>query len=412
MKKGIKKILCMMAVFCLLAASILPVHAATPTEAKNSVVCIGISDSNGQLIGWGSGFAIGKPGKPIQYIVTNCHVAEPTDEEGNLIPCVLTVYFSAAANRSMKAEVYWRDAQKDLAVLKLPEETTEREAMVLCPMNKVNMDDEFAALGYPATSMAADFVKFDKTDISITKGGISKQVRVNGSDCYLLDIKISQGNSGGPLVNSKGEVVGVNTFMLNDEARYAVAIDELIRSISPQEIPYTLSGESFSKNVLIIGGIAAAVVILIIILIVVLGKKKRPAAAAASPVPAAPVQAVPVQPANVGGTGGQMQQTARFQLVSGLASPLSGRLFQVDKELVIGRNGASCDIAFPVDTRGVSARHCKITPTENGIILSDLNSSYGTFLVNGTKVEPGQNRILRSGDSFYLGGEDNRFEVR
>lgn len=362
MKKGIKKILCMMAVFCLLAASILPVHAATPTEAKNSVVCIGISDSNGQLIGWGSGFAIGKPGKPIQYIVTNCHVAEPTDEEGNLIPCVLTVYFSAAANRSMKAEVYWRDAQKDLAVLKLPEETTEREAMVLCPMNKVNMDDEFAALGYPATSMAADFVKFDKTDISITKGGISKQVRVNGSDCYLLDIKISQGNSGGPLVNSKGEVVGVNTFMLNDEARYAVAIDELIRSISPQEIPYTLSGESFSKNVLIIGG--------------------------------------------------QMQQTARFQLVSGLASPLSGRLFQVDKELVIGRNGASCDIAFPVDTRGVSARHCKITPTENGIILSDLNSSYGTFLVNGTKVEPGQNRILRSGDSFYLGGEDNRFEVR
>lgn len=86
------------------------------------------------------------------------------------------VYFSAAANKFMSAEVYWKNQQKDLAVLKLPESTKERKAMVLCPMKKINMDDSFAALGYPAASMTADFVKFDKSDISITKGGISKQV--------------------------------------------------------------------------------------------------------------------------------------------------------------------------------------------------------------------------------------------
>lgn len=55
--------------------------AASPTEAKDSVVCIGVGDAYGNLIGWGTGFAVGEPGEPIQYIVTNAHVAEPTDED-------------------------------------------------------------------------------------------------------------------------------------------------------------------------------------------------------------------------------------------------------------------------------------------------------------------------------------------
>ena len=207
MRKKIKKLFALMTALFLAAGTLLwgeTAKAASPTEAKDSVVCIGVGDAYGNLIGWGTGFAVGEPGEPIQYIVTNAHVAEPTDEDGNYIPCSLTVYFSAAANRSMMAEVYWCDQTADLAILKLPEETTEREALVLCPMEDVDMDDEFAALGYPATSMASDFVKFDTTDISITRGGISKQVRVSGRDCYLLDIQISQGNSGGPLVNSEG----------------------------------------------------------------------------------------------------------------------------------------------------------------------------------------------------------------
>lgn len=137
------------------------------------------------------------------------------------------------------------------------------------------MDDEFAALGYPATSMASDFVKFDTTDISITRGGISKQVRVSGRDCYLLDIQISQGNSGGPLVNSEGEVVGVNTFMLNDEARYAVAIDELIRDVSQDEVPYVLAGEQIPVLYFVIGGAALLVVVLVVVIVAVRSSRAK-----------------------------------------------------------------------------------------------------------------------------------------
>ena len=422
MRKNIKKLFALMTALFLAAGTLLwgeTAKAASPTEAKDSVVCIGVGDAYGNLIGWGTGFAVGEPGEPIQYIVTNAHVAEPTDEDGNYIPCSLTVYFSAAANRSMMAEVYWCDQTADLAILKLPEETTEREALVLCPMEDVDMDDEFAALGYPATSMASDFVKFDTTDISITRGGISKQVRVSGRDCYLLDIQISQGNSGGPLVNSEGEVVGVNTFMLNDEARYAVAIDELIRDVSQDEVPMcwreSRSCLVFCDRGRCSSGCSA-------------GGRNRggqeqqgkdgrsegrigirsPTDTAAwsmagdhSDAPADPVQKqAPPAP------------DARFVIVAGSASPLAGKSYPAGREQTIGRDGSRCDIVFPVETKGVSAKHCKISPAEEGIVLSDLGSTYGTFLANGTKVEPGQKRMLRLGDAFYLGGEDNRFEVR
>lgn len=380
-----------------------PVKASTPTEAKDSVVCIAMTDSKGNMIGWGSGFAIGKPGKDIQYIATNCHVAQPTDKYGNKIPCTLTVYFSAAAQRSMTAEVYWKSQEHDLAVLKLPEPTNQREAMVLCPMEKTDMDDDFAALGYPASSMAADVVKFDESDISITRGGISKQVRVNGTDCYLVDVEISQGNSGGPLVNSKGQVVGVNTFMIGEKAKYAVVIDELIRNLDQNQVPYAVAGSGVPKIMLIAGIAAGVILILVVILLVIKGKKKKGQ-------PSAPV--TEDHSVYQGQPKAADSSERAVILVAGTVGPLSGRKFRVTKTTRIGRDSSKCAITMPVDTKGVSAVHCEVEPAGDGIFLRDLKSTYGTYLVNGTKVEPGENRRLNSGDSFYLGGEDNRFEVR
>ena len=81
--KGIMKkcsaVLMLFGMICSLFFAVETVYASSPSEAKDSVVCIGVGDSKGNLIGWGTGFAIGQTGEPIQYIVTNAHVAEPTD---------------------------------------------------------------------------------------------------------------------------------------------------------------------------------------------------------------------------------------------------------------------------------------------------------------------------------------------
>lgn len=387
--------------------------AATPNDAKDSVVVVAIYDENGQAIGWGSGFAIGEPGKPVQYIVTNCHVAEPRDEKGEVIQSTVKVFFSAAANRYMNAEVYWKNQQKDLAVLKLPEPTKERRAMIFSPIKETNINDNFSALGYPAASMTADFVKFDKSDISTTRGGISKQVRIDGTDCYLLDLQISEGNSGGPLVNSKGEVVGINTFYIVDKAQdtngadvkssYSVTIDELMRNIDRKIIPYTVHGEITQRMILYIG-IGAVIVILILVFVILLSKKKKSITAAV------PYSVVSEQPQFNKPT--QAATPSATAVIIGLSGALSNKRFNINGKVIIGRDPSRCGITFPLDTPGVSGVHCEVTIANGSIFLKDLNSTYGTFLFNGTRLNANTPVKINIGDSFYLGGEDNKFEIR
>ncbi len=202
-------------------------EAFSPSEARESVVYIETAH------GSGSGFAIGDPDELVQYIITNAHVV--TDGHGNKMDAV--VYFSAAANKYMVPNIVVLDNNRDIAVLKLPEATGERKALKICPSGDVNIDDSFSVIGYPGIGMAKrDYHAYDQSDISITKGGISKQTYHDSGNImvstYEIDIDIAAGNSGGPLVNSKGEVVGIatfsNTLLINgDKKNYAVCIDEL-----------------------------------------------------------------------------------------------------------------------------------------------------------------------------------------
>ncbi|WMJ22755.1 trypsin-like peptidase domain-containing protein [Paludicola sp. MB14-C6] len=371
-----------------------PVSAATPSQSKDSVVFI-LTDNS-----WGSGFAIGETGKPIQYIVTNAHVV-------GMANTAVKVYFSYAANRFNIAEVYYFNEKLDIAILKLPEPTTERKPLVLCPMEKINMDDDFAALGYPGAYTNENVPKFDKSDISITKGGIVKQSRIDGEDCYLLDLQISEGNSGGPLVNSKGEVVGINSFYLKDKAtdvkaNYAIAINEVMRNIDRNTIAYSVTGEINKKLILFIaiGGVALILVVALIIWLVM--KKKSPKTKKA----VSKVQ----KPQNFASTAPYTPEKA-FAIV-GIAGLLIGKSFSINEKVLIGRDSSKCKIAFPIDTKGVSGKHCEVYNENNSLYLKDLNSTYGTFLSNGTKLIPNTPVKLNIGDSFYLGGEENQFEVK
>lgn len=390
------------AIMLLMAVGCSAAGKKEPSAAKESVVMVYAEDEDGW--GWGSGFAIGKPGKPIQYIVTNAHVVNSYDG-GN---AQITVYFSMAANRFMMAEVYWKDSVRDLAVLRLPEPTTERKAMVLCPLKNVNEDDSFAALGYPWTStIGNDFLKFDQSDITVTKGGLKKQTRINSIDVYELDLTITNGNSGGPLVNSRGEVVGINSFGYNDEygqslADYAIAIDELINNINRNIIPFTLTGElTAGMAVGIIAG-ALALIALIVFAVLMVNKKKAPAEAdTVAEAPAqATVAAAPAAPA--------AQESTAF--VKGITGALAGQKFPVGGKLIFGRDGGKCGVAFPLDSAGISGIHCEVAFDGTTAWLRDLGSSYGTYLANGTKLAPKTPTRLATGDRFYLAGEDNTFE--
>ncbi len=373
------------------------VFAAKASEAKNSVVVVVSEDG----LSYGSGFAIGKVGKPVEYIVTNNHVVR--GDKGNT---VATVYFSLASNKMMLANVYYFDKDRDIAVLKLPEPTTEREALVLCPMDQVDPDDSFMALGYPAGE-ATDWPKYNTDDITVTRGGIKKLDRVNGQDVYMLDLKITNGNSGGPLVNSDGEAVGINTFgiQIGDNSNYyAIAIDELIDSIDTDKIPVTLHGDTSIPIPLIIAAIIAALILLLLIILLVRRRKGHE-------------EAVP-EPLTKGEGASKTDPVNYNQPVSGpmmrilsIGGALNGKKYEVSGSVRIGRDASKCQIAYPVNTKGVSGVHCELTFDGNVCYLKDLNSSYGTFRADGTKMIPNVPELIQSGTKFYLASPENAFEV-
>lgn len=403
-----KKICAIITVFAAVCGFMLtaavPCSASSPSEAKDSVVFIQSTFSNyvsadygavGGVSGTGSGFAIGTPGKPVEYIVTNAHVV--SDEAGNKADSVV-VYFSLAANKYMIAQIYRIDYVKDIAVLKLPESTDERKAFVLCKSDDVDMDDNFSALGYPAISFVGnDYLKFDQDDIVITKGGIAKfTMNTSGVEVYMLDLTISSGNSGGPLVNSKGEVVGINTYAYSNgaaDANYAVAINELLRLIDRNEIPYTLSTDfDVTPVIWIIAAAAVAAVIVIVVAVIVRAKGKR--------VPAGVVTAVQ-QPESYG-TGAT---------IVGVNGFYAGRSCRFDENARIGRDADKCLIALPITAPGISGVHCEIARNGGKYTICDLKSSYGTFLGSGVRVE-GKPVEIKDGEYFYLGNQEQMFQLK
>ncbi|MCH5185439.1 MAG: trypsin-like peptidase domain-containing protein [Oscillospiraceae bacterium] len=371
------------------------VFAASASDAKNSVVAVISQDG----MVYGTGFAIGKVGKPIEYIVTNNHVVQ-----GSAGNTTATVAFDLASNEMMLANVYFYDETKDVAVLKLPQATDKRQAMTLCPMEYVDPDDAFAALGYPG-NQATDWPKYNTSDITVTKGGIKKADRVNGLDVYMLDLTITHGNSGGPLVNSKGEVVGINTFGLNND-NYAIAIDELLKVIDPDRIPVTLHG---SINWLLVAGGIILLVIIVLVVVLVLRRKNTSNGSNyvetnyTTPLSDAANRTVPKQ------APAQNKANARIIAVGGA---LNGKKFSVNGAVKMGRDSSKCAIAFPVNTQGVSGVHCEITFDGTVCYVKDLNSSYGTYTVNGKQIPPNVPQMLKSGEKFYLASPENTFEVR
>lgn len=141
----------------------------------------------------GSGFIIDPKG----YIVTNYHVIQDADE--------ITVILQDDTN--LKAKIVGRDKKTDLALLKV-ENKKILPALTFGDSDKVRVGDWIVAIGNPYGLGG-----------TVTAGIISARARnINSGpyDDYLqTDASINRGNSGGPMFNMKGEVIGINTAIFS-----------------------------------------------------------------------------------------------------------------------------------------------------------------------------------------------------
>ncbi len=140
----------------------------------------------------GSGFIISADG----YIVTNNHVIEKADE----------IQIELFTGATLKAELVGRDPKTDIAVLKVTSDT---------PL-------PFVSFGDSDVSRVGDWVMAIGNPLgqgfSVSAGIISarnRSLRGSYDDFIQTDAAINRGNSGGPLFNMGGDVIGVNTAILS-----------------------------------------------------------------------------------------------------------------------------------------------------------------------------------------------------
>ena len=410
-----KRILCMLLAVVMVLFMALPVSASGgfDKDVVDSVVVV-YTDVvyNGEYLGssYGTGFFIGTEGRAPEYLITNCHVVENylATGGGSGQSDLYVVYES---DDFEEAYVVDYDAEKDLALLRIDAPTDKREAIALEEPGDI-VGDQVYAVGYPAVAESVDALSyFGNNDATVTGGHVSRLLTESGTGRHLLqtDAPVHSGNSGGPLVNTNGNVVGINTFILTDAngteiagVYYAVSIEEIIPMLERNNVTYQM-GSSSSMLLFIIIGVVALVLILVIVLVLVLvlTRKKKPAPQqAAQPAQqAAPQQAAPA---------------AQRPVIRSMATQHGGRYAQIGTQpILIGRDASACQISFADGTPGVSGRHCSIAydPASGEFLLTDMRSTYGTFLSGGQKLTPGVPYHLRPGDSFYLGDRSNEMRV-
>jgi serine protease Do len=156
--------------------------------------------------GLGSGFVISGDG----YVLTNHHVVDGADD----------IFITMSDRREFKGKLIGSDRRTDVALIKI--EATGLPSVKIGDPNKTKVGEWVIAIGSPFG-----------LDNTVTAGIVSAKARETGEYLPFIqtDVAVNPGNSGGPLINMRGEVIGINSQIFTTSGSYAgisfaIPIDE------------------------------------------------------------------------------------------------------------------------------------------------------------------------------------------
>ncbi|MBR4295134.1 MAG: Do family serine endopeptidase [Bacteroidaceae bacterium] len=152
-------------------------------------------------VGFGSGVILTEDG----YIVTNNHVIDGADE----------IDVTLNDNRSFKGRLVGCDDKTDLALIKI-EVDEKLPALPVGDSDELKVGEWVLAVGNPfnlTSTVTAGIVSAKARTLGVYNGGIESFIQT--------DAAINQGNSGGALVNARGELVGINAVLTSPTGSYA-----------------------------------------------------------------------------------------------------------------------------------------------------------------------------------------------
>ncbi len=191
--KPLRVLLCLLLAAAMLSAFILSANAiGFDAEAAYESVFVIYS---GKALG--SGFAVGE-----NCIVTNAHVIDSRSD----------IEVESYDEHVYSAVLLGVDESEDLAALVIKDASFPY--LKPADLSAMKIGDDIYTIGAPK-GMA----------YTLTKGTVSSKSRIIGYKSYIqIDAAINEGNSGGPLLNDNGEVLGVNTLKMSDSEGIGLAI--------------------------------------------------------------------------------------------------------------------------------------------------------------------------------------------
>lgn len=196
-------------------------------KVDDGVVLITVYDQLGRQAGLGSGFVVHASGR----IATNFHVIDKASRA--------VVKFRNGGEEEVTG--YWIvDKKHDLAVLQLHNPPPDLEVLKLSSSREPQQGDEVVAIGHPkgfSFTVTNGIVSAVRMSDDLPEGVKQTLDAAEDSVWIQTTAAISGGNSGGPLLNAAGEVIGVNTWIAQGE-NLAFAIDvrhlsELLERLPP-----------------------------------------------------------------------------------------------------------------------------------------------------------------------------------
>jgi len=174
-----------------------PSNVAQPNAELFKFFGIPNQPQNRDRVSGGSGFIISSDG----LILTNRHVIDGADK----------IVVTLLDRREFDAELVGEDEASDIALLKI--EGKNLPKLEIGSADNLEIGEWVMAIGSP--------LSFEN---SVTKGIVSAKGRQIGTQQYVpyiqSDVPINRGNSGGPLINLNGEVVGINTLIFSNTGGY------------------------------------------------------------------------------------------------------------------------------------------------------------------------------------------------
>lgn len=380
------------------------VHAAILTApqiqslSNDSVIRLAIV-KNSQILSTGSAFSVNEAQG---IFVTNYHVADDAITKG----MQLMALESMNPKKWHPAKILSHSKLKDLAIIQVD---WHKKALILGNDNKVHKSSKMYSIGFPGNadvrniSYANDFVESKITDGIISaprtltnNGGAVKHFQHN--------VTINAGNSGGPLVNLCGELIGVNVLGVTkgQGVFFAITVNELKAELNHANVAFETSNKACQNTNVLYFVIPLVIIALVVLLFLYFRLVKK--TQDGTHINSAFIERL------VKSKIAKMQQIPAVAKAKSNDKTLAIEVVELDKnshkkyqlplnkEIIVGRAKNKTHIC--IDNSYLSKKHAVLLFKDNKLLIKDLNSKNHTIIDN--RIIDNQWVELASGQSATL----------